>query len=249
MRTIFSIVSVVACLGAFQHAGAIGKKPGGTVTGTATLYTSVTNPDGPVTSNSITPDALGAYPGTFDRSGNFSFNLTGTARRVCFNFSQPLALLDPPRVENATPPASGCYAASFVILATANTSGITSIGPNTTEVRSVRFNWDNPAAASTNDPENYYLGFRGDSNLDGRTDMSRVKVTCDLGDAAGACLRWQLEPCATFDGSCGPLDVPVNADGTMVGAPVGRAGGGFSKGRGNSEISRYVLPWRMTIVR
>jgi hypothetical protein len=205
--------------------------------------------DAGTTPHAIAGDALMTYAGAIDRSGNFSFNLVGTSRKVCFNFEAPLPLLTPPTIPSAKPPASDCYAAAFTTLSTASGGGLTSIVPGQTDLRGVRFNWANPSPSSPNDPVNYHLGFRGDSDLDGLVEMSQVKVTCEAGDARGVCTRWMLEPCAGYDASCGADAVATNSDGTAVGGPVGQVGGGFPKGRGNTTISRYVMSWRMVITR
>lgn len=203
----------------------------------------------PAGSWSVTGDAPGTYVGTIDsKTGNFSFNLVGTSRRVCFNFETPLPLLTSPRIPGATPPSSGCYAAAFTTVASASGTGLLSISPSQTQLRDVRFNWNNPSAVGPNDPTTYHLGFRGDADLDGLVEMSRVKVTCEAGDGANACIRWTLEPCAGSDPVCLNA-VAVDEAGNSLAAPVGQVGGGFPKGAGTTSIARYALPWRMSIVR
>lgn len=181
-------------------------------------------------SSFVTGDAVGTYIGTIDsKNGNFSFNLVGSSRRVCFNFEAPLALLTSPRIPGATPPASGCYAVSFTTVASASGTGLLSISPGQTELRDVRFNWNNPSAVGPNDPTNYHLGFRGDADLDGLVEMSRVKVTCEAGDGANACTRWTLEPCAGSDPVCLNA-VAVDGDGNALGTPAGQVGGASRRG-------------------
>ena len=236
-------VTSIAMLGALSHST---QAKGGQTTPTATLEAGTIE-----TPFQISPGVGGPYGGSIDRGGNFSFNLAGTTRSICFDFDfhgGPIPLLDPPRISDATPPESGCYAASFTTFADASGRGLMAIPLSATELRGVRFNWANPNVDDPTDPANYILGFRGDRDSDGATETSLVKATCTDADPAG-CRAWTLEPCAASDIDCPEGAYAVTDEGMAIEGPVGRVGGGFPKGKGTTEIARYVLAWRMSIVR
>lgn len=220
---------------------ALAQKARGT-TGTATIDDG--SPGRPIYS-----DGFGAYTGTFDRDGNFSFNGVETGRKVCFTFDQPLVLLAPPRIGGVAPPASGCYPASFQILLSADgltIGGMNAGGPPL--VRSVRFNLVNVLGGAS-DPTSYAVGFRGDADVDGLTEMSKVKVTCTADGPTGACAEWTLEPCAEVAGACGSSEVGIVSTTDATAVPAAEVTATLPKGKGNTTVSRYVLPWKMTITK
>ena len=188
------------------------------------------------------------YVGTFDRDGNFSFDLVGTGRQVCFSFADPLPLLAPPRYGGVRPPASGCYPASFQILLSTDGLTIGSMSARDVLVRSVRFNFPN-APTAPSDPTSYALGFRGDAELDGLPEMSKVKVTCTANGSTVSCASWDIEPCAVVDDVCAAEDVGVKSSTDSTGAPLGQITAGLPKGKGNTTVERYVMPWKMTIAK
>jgi hypothetical protein len=242
-KTIRAAALVVALLPVVGTGMVQAQKTRGT-TGTATLANGL--------EMRITQDGdLNPYVGTFDRDGNFSFNLVGTERRVCFTFADAdaLGLLTPPRVAGVTPPATACYPTSFQILLSSDGLTIGTMSPGGPPlIRSVRFNLVNNPATPT-DPTSYALGFRGDAELDGVPEMSKVKVTCTENGSTGACARWELEPCPAVDAYCTAEDVGVQSSTDLTGAAVGQVTAGLPKGKGNTTVDRYVMPWRMTIVK
>jgi hypothetical protein len=203
--------------------------------------------------DAVGSDLAGAYAGTFDRDGNFSFS-TGTQRRVRFTLGPPLALLgNQPTPPGATPSSGLKDEVTFDVLAQSGGGTLLTIQPGAPEARSVRFLWPNKDGGTQ--VTTYGLHFRGNALLDDDgdgvanepypedgTEMSKMLTTCTAAES-GRCVSWSMRPC---QGDC-PGD-GANPD-SPADSPVGQIYATFRKPAGTRPIARFEMPWGISLCR
>jgi hypothetical protein len=251
---------------------------GATLPGTAVLR-SAAEPDGTI----ATADAIAAvadlgidgYAGTLDADGTFTFE-----GLLCFDFPINLGFWDSPPVAGVAEPADGCR--TTTVTTRGGSSDLLSVAPGDPgTVQELDFSWTDrvPASGSATKDLSYTLGFRGDADVDGRVESSKVMAWCEW--AAGSaqehsglppvdgrgCLAWIVAPCGgsvvrgpgtgtAFPVQCAAehtawAESPNDAE-ALVEAPVGQVEAhvnGLNGPPKTAPIARYRMPHQITITR